>query len=405
MTVVVFAGTRSYQVGELVAAAARLGVDIAVASDRCHVLAGQFDHGDIVVDFADPDAAARAVIDAVPAIDGAVATDERTAVLAAALAAAAGAPHNPVEAARLGGDKLAARRALAAARVHQPAFAELDLAAPAAPVGFPAVIKPRCLSASRGVMRVDDDSQLDAAAGRLARLLADPEIRGVHGPLAGSAVIEAFIAGDEYAYEGLLRDGRLERLAIFDKPDQLDGPIFAETIYAAPTALAGGDAAVLDGAIAGAAAALGLRHGPIHAEARRDGSGRFAILEVAARSIGGLCGRVLRLAGGHSVEELVLAAAAGLELDRPAIQPAGVLMLPVDDAGVLVAVDGVDAALAIDGVREVEITARPGDQLVPLPEGSSYLGFVFAVAETRAAVIDALRAARVAIKTRTRRRL
>lgn len=401
----VFAGTRAYQVGELTAAAERLGVDVVIASDRCHVLDEHFEiDASLAVDFADPGAAIAAVTAAVPDIDGVIATDERTATLAAALAAAVGLPHNRVDVAKLGGDKLEARRAMAAAGLDQPAFAELDLTAPEAPMGFPAVIKPRCLSASRGVIRVDDPDGLAAATERLARILADPEVRGTHGALAESAVVEAFVPGSEHAYEGLLRDGELERLAIFDKPDPLDGPLFAETIYAAPTALEPGAAGQLDRAVGTAAAALGLRHGPIHAEVRRDRD-RVVVIEVAARSIGGLCGRTLRLAGGRSVEELVVAAAAGIEVDRPAVSPAGVLMLPVDEAGILVSVDGVDAARAIGEVREVEITARAGDVMVPLPEGSSYVGFVFAVAADRDAVIAALRQARSTITTRVRRRL
>ena len=404
--IVAFAGTRAYQTGELLQAAAGLGIELVIASDRCHVLADHYGEAidtSIAVDFDDPAAAIEAVLAAGP-VDGAVATDERTAPLAAALANAIGRPASEPEAARRAGDKLEARRVLSGAGLRQPAFAELDLARPRAPMGFPAVIKPRCLSASRGVMRVDSPAELEAAAARLSALLADPEIRGVHGELAASAVIESFVAGDEVAYEGLLRDGALERLAIFDKPDPLDGPVFAETIYATPTSLDEEVCAALDAEVAAAAAALGLRHGPVHAEVRR-GAGGAVVLELAARSIGGLCGRTLRLAGGHSVEALVLAAAAGIEIDRPPLLPAGVLMLPVEAAGVLVAVEGVERARAIEGVREVEITARPGDVLLPLPEGASYLGFVFATAESRDAVIAALRQARATIATRVRPRL
>lgn len=400
--IVAFAGTRSYQTGELLEAAERLRIELVIACDRCHVLADHYGESidTIAVDFDDPDAAIAAVLAAGP-VDGAVATDERTAPLAAALARAIGRPGNDPEAARLTGDKLAARQVLSAAGLRQPDFAELDLAAPRAKMGFPAVIKPRCLSASRGVMRVDDQAGLAAAASRLAALLADPEIRGVHGALAGSAVIESFIAGDEIAYEGLLRDGALARLAIFDKPDPLDGPVFAETIYATPTALDATAAADIDAVVSRAAAALGLTHGPVHAELRLGCDGPM-VIELAARSIGGLCGRTLRLAGGHSVEALVLAAAAGLEIEQPPLAPAGVLMLPVETSGVLVAVDGVDAARAVPGVREIEITARPGDVLTPLPEGSSYLGFVFATGAGRDPVIESLRRARAAITTAVR---
>ena len=403
--VVVFAATRAYQLEELAEAARRLGVELLFATDRCHVLAEQWPEGDIAVDFADAAAAAERVVGALgpEGAAGAIGTDERTAELAAALARRLGLPHNPAAAVGAARDKLASRRALRRAGLPQPVFAELP-AAGSSPVGYPAVIKPRCLSMSRGVMRVDDDAALAVARARLDRLLADPEVRGVHRERAETALIERFIPGPEVAYEGLLAGGELRRLAIFDKPDPLDGPFFAETLYVTPSRLAGAEQAALDAAVAAAAAALGLREGPVHAELRLGGDDPV-VIEIAARSIGGLCGRTLRLAGGRSVEELVIAHAAGLDIALEPPRPAGVLMIPVLEAGILVEITGLTAAAAVPGIAEIDITARPGDVLVPLPEGNRYLGFAFARGDSIEAVTAALRRAGAAIRPRVRRKL
>jgi biotin carboxylase len=239
----------------------------------------------------------------------------------------------------------------------------------------------------------------------VAAILAEPDVARRGGASASEILVEAFVPGDEVAVEGLLVDGRLEVLAIFDKPDPLDGPFFEETIYVTPTrkAPAAREAAVRS--VAEAARALGLRHGPVHAELRLSASGPVP-LEVAARTIGGLCGRALRFEtaapeeGGEtaSLEEVVLRNALGLgDAPRRERAASGVMMVPIPRAGRLGEVRGVAAARAVPGVEDVVISAHPGQRLVPLPEGSRYLGFIFARADRPDAVEDALRRAHAAL--------
>lgn len=144
--------------------------------------------------------------------------------------------------------------------------------------------------------------------------------------------------------------------------------------------------------------ALGLRYGPIHAELRIDDRGgqvRPAMLELAARSIGGLCSRALRFCGGQSLEELVLANALGQRVSpRRLAGTSGVLMLPIGRPGVLEAVHGRAEAAAVAGITGLTITIPIGQPVHPLPEGNQYLGFVFAEGENYQQVERALSAAR-----------
>ncbi len=409
----VVAATSAYQTDDLARAAERVGVDVALGTDRCHVLAEEWwAGGALALDFRQPARAAAQIAEeaAREPIDGLVATDERTAYIAALAAARLGLPGNPPDAVRAAWSKLRFRRAMTAAGQPQPGFRDLpvdaDLTAAARELGYPVVIKPLHLAASRGVMRADDDAQLLARADRLRALLADPEVIAADEEAAGRVLVESFVPGPEIAFEGLLVGGELRTLALFDKPDPLDGPFFAETIYVTPSALPPEVAGAAVAAVAGAARAIGLVEGPVHAELRL-GSGAPMVLELAARSIGGLCARTLRFGAGVSLEELVIAHAVGRPhdpVDRTGAA-SGVLMLPVPEAGVLRAVDGVDAARAIGGIGDVVITARAGDTVVPLPEGHSYLGFVFATGERPEQVTAALRAAADAITVRIAPRL
>lgn len=407
------AATTAYQTDDFVAAAERLGIDVAIASDRCHVLAETWREGSLPVEFRDPDRAAEQIALAAAAspIRGLIPTDEATAVIAARAAARLGLPHNPIAAAQLAGDKLAFRRAVAAAGLPQPAFREVSLAPGALDrdaqragdeLGFPVVVKPLALSASRGVMRADDAGQLAACLARLARLLSRPEIA------SDRAIVEAFVPGPEMAFEGLLSAGALATLAVFDKPEPLDGPFFAETIYVTPPLGAPGevDVAAIARAVAAAAAAIGLCEGPVHAELRLGWGEGPVVIELAARSIGGLCGRALAFSSGLSLEEVILLHAAGEPVEAHLRAGAsGVLMLPVELAGVLVDVHGAERARQIDGIVDVTITARPGDVLVPLPEGHTYVGFVFARAERPEQVVAALSRARAELAVEVRSQL
>ena len=277
-------------------------------------------------------------------------------------------------------DKAAMRRAFAAAGVPQPRFEVID-GEPTASVGFPCVIKPVSLAASRGVIRADDPADATAAAARVRAM--------VDGPL----LVEEYVPGVEVAVEGLLRAGQLEVLAVFDKPDPLEGPYFEETIYVTPSRLAPELLATIERVTADAAAAVGLVEGPVHAELRGDGD-RVVVLELAARSIGGLCSRALRFGAGISIEEVVLRHAFGLPLAdlRREAAASGVMMIPIPGAGTLDAVHGQDDARAVPGVVGLEITIAPGRPVQPLPEGDRYLGFIFARGSAPDAVEDALRA-------------
>jgi len=402
--VLLLAPTTAYQTADFRRAAEAMGVEVMLGTDRCHVLAEAWPEGALALDFRDPPGAAAQIAEADGAtqIAGIIATDEKTALIGALAAERLGLPFNPVEATRATGDKLRLRQRLAEAGVAQPAFRvvplEGDPISVARELRFPVVIKPRHLSTSRGVMRADNELELCERFARLARLLAAPELIARDPEAARSVLIEAFVPGPEVAFEGLLRGGRLQALAVFDKPDPLDGPFFAETIYVTPSSLPEAMQQAIEARVAEAAAAIGLSEGPVHAELRI-GSGHPLVIEIAARSIGGLCGRALRFGAGLSLEEVIISHALRRELAcARTAEATGVLMLPVPRGGVLRAIDGVDDAARVPGVREVTITARIGEDVVPLPEGNMYLGFVFAAGDQPVAVVAALRHAGRALR-------
>ncbi len=289
------------------------------------------------------------------------------------------------------------RALLEAAGVAQPAWEAVDavpaaVAAAAARVGLPAVVKPVDLAGSRGVIRADDPAAAAAAAARIARMLAsDPRCEGSGVP---PVIVERFCGGPEVAVEGLVDGGRLRVLAVFDKPDPLDGPFFEETLYVAPSRLAPSSLAAVERRCAEAVAALGLTDGPVHAELRLPQPDRPVLIEVAARSIGGRCSSALRFDGGRGLEELILRQALGEPTGEPRLEgAAAVLMLPIERGGRLVAVEGLERARAVPGVTGVEVSVAAGERLVPLPEGDRYLGFALARGERPADAEAALRAA------------
>ena len=414
--VLILAATTAYQVDDLTAACRRLGLEALFGTDRCHVLAEEWPGGALALDFRQPSRAAEQAIAAMAGapVAGVVATDEKTALIAGLVAARLGLRYAPVEATRAAADKRRFRERMRAAGLPHPAFEVVAIGADPRPaaraLGYPVVVKPLHLSASRGVMRADDDGELLARAARLERLLADPAVAAVAAEpeAARSYLVERFVPGAEVAFEGLMRGGALAALALFDKPDPLDGPTFAETIYVTPSELPVARQAAVAEAVGAAARAIGLDEGPLHAELRLPPDGPPVVLELAARSIGGLCGRVLRFGAGIALEEVVVAHACGLDpgaLTRSGAPAGGVMMLPVAEEGVLVEVRGVDAARAVAGVRDVVITARAGDHMVPLPEGHAYAGFLFADGAAPGEVVASLRAAAAALSFETRRLL
>jgi len=395
--VLVLATAHSYRLDPFLAAAHKLGVTVVRGLDvpPAHVSAGE---AVVRLDFRDPARAVRqmrawAKDRPLAAI---IPTDDATVLLAAHLGAALGLRHNAVAAAEAARDKHQMRQALRAAGLPVPPFrlfhaeqpAAEVAAAVAAEIGYPCVVKPTCLSGSRGVIRADTPAELKAAFTRVAALL-----RGLGQT---DILVEGYLPGREFALEGLLADGRLQVLAVFDKPDPLDGPYFEETIYVTPSRADAATQAALAECVRSAAQALGLREGAVHGEARVNARGVW-LLEVAGRSIGGLCGQTLRFthAADVSLEELILRQALGWPLAAAARerQAGGVLMIPIPAAGTLLGVSGDEAARAVLGVESVEITARLNYPLVPLPEGESYLGFIIARGPTPAEVEAALRQA------------
>ena len=372
--------TATYRAPDFLAAADALGAEVVVASEQAQTLAAYMGDRALQVDLCDPDAAAEAIASRAP-LDAVVAVDDE-GVLAAALAAERlGLPHNPPDAVAATRDKVAMRERLGAAGVPQPRwrrYGEHD------GLAFPVVVKPSGLSASRGVIRADDPAALEAAARRVRAIAGDD----------AELIVESFVPGAEVAVEAIARDGGLDVLAIFDKPDPLDGPYFEETIYVTPSRHPDDVQREIRERVTDAARAIGLRTGPVHAEARLSPEG-VVVLELAARSIGGLCSRSLRFGLGVSLEELILRAALGMDLGdlRRTDAATGVMMIPIPGAGTLQGVDGLDEARAVPGVRGVEITVPRGSDVVPRPEGDRYLGFIFASGAGPDAVEASLREA------------
>ena len=383
--------TATYRATDFLRAAAWLGMEVAVASERPQALADEMQGRFLQVDFEQPEASAQAIVEwsRQSSLDAVIAVDDAGVVTASLAALQLGLPHNPPQAARSTRNKLAMRTRLAQHGINQPAFAPLypgdDAASVAEQLGYPVVVKPVDLSASRGVLRADSPAEAREAVERISRMTGE----------GCQILIERYLAGSEFALEGLLRGGSLEVLALFDKPDPMEGPTFAETILVTPSRLAQATQAGIAKLASQAVAALGLREGPVHAEFRVV-DGKPAVLEVASRSIGGLCGRSLRFGLlGRSLEEVILRAALGLPaLDTRREQgAAGVLMLPVERAGRFQEVVGIQAAVQVPGITEVEITVAAGRKVRPLPEGDRYLGFVFARGESPEDVETALRLA------------
>ncbi len=395
--------TRSYRTEDFRAAARRLGVPLLVGSDRCHRIEETFGEevGLLSLDYRRPERAADQIARAARKrpIRGVVPADEATAVIAALAAERLGLPHNPPFSARRAANKHAMRQALRIAGVPVPRYWLFDLEAgperASVRVEYPCVLKPLLLSASRGVIRADDPAAFAEAWRRLEAILAAAraERRPRDERAARRGRVARFVPGAAVAVEGLLRGGALEVLALFDKPDPLEGPFFEETLYVTPSRHPPEIQEAIARVAAAAARGLGLAEGPVHAELRLPPGGPV-VLEVAARSIGGLCARTLRFGSGLSLEEIVVAHAMGLPLSSLSRQPgaAGVMMLPIPRRGILRGVSGVEAARALPGVEDVVITVPVGREVVPLPEGDAYLGFLFARSERPEEVEAVLRA-------------
>lgn len=400
--ILLVAATTGYQTRMFADAARRLGFDLVLATDRCHVLEDPWGDRAVPVRFEDPNGA-RDVLAANGPYDAILAVADRPTLIAALTAEALGLPHNSRAAVTACRDKYLARQRFQAAGLPVPEFFRVHLGADAAETAgratFPCVLKPLGLSASRGVIRANDVEEFIAAFVRIRAILDGVDVQILREEENRYIQVESFIEGREFALEGLLTNGELKVLAIFDKPDPLDGPFFEETLYVTPSRESIETQQMMIEAIRKAVRALGLTHGPIHAEMRVNQSGVW-VLEVAARPIGGLCARALRFDNGLPLEELILRHAVGEDVSRARLSgPAsGVMMIPIYRGGIYQGVTGVEEASAISDVEQIVITAKEGQKILPLPEGSSYLGFIFARGESPEGVEQALRRAYASLR-------
>jgi biotin carboxylase len=387
--------TTGYRNNDFVAAARKLGVEIVAAANYCHRLAPSWGLPPIMaLHFDQPEQAADSVLREIDGtLDGVLAVDDSGVELAALLSERLGLPGNPAHAVRRVRDKLAFRRLLQEREFLCPEFHHLPTGAdprkPVPDLKFPVVVKARRLSGSRGVIRADDSEALVRAVNRVRAI----QSRADRDAQELGLIIEDFIPGREYALEGTLDRGELTTLALFDKPDPLDGPYFEETLYVTPSRLPGALQERIHHEVARACGVAGLATGPVHAEVRVNEHGIW-LLEIAARSIGGLCARVLTHSLGMSLEELILRQVVALPLalagERGA---AGVMMIPIPQRGIYHGLEGLAAAQSVPGVTGVTITAEPGQIVAPPPDGASYLGFIFARALIPADAETALRIA------------
>lgn len=380
MRVLLVAATTGYQTRAFSEAARALGFDLVLATDRCHVMEDPWGDNAIAVRFDEPDEGIEAAIARGP-FDGIAAVGDRPAWVAALAAKRLGLPFSPPDAVEAAGNKHLARQKFRAAGLLTPSYRLTQH--PTGAVRYPCVLKPLGLSGSRGVIRANDLAEFEAAFERIKKIAAEPFV-----------LVEDFIPGHEYALEGIVTNGRLQVLALFDKPDPLDGPFFEETIYATVPPQ---DA--ITETTQQAVTALGLTDGPIHAEMRVNQIGVW-MLEVAARPIGGICSRTLRFANYQSLEELILRHAVGEDVRDARLQPGAhaVMMIPIPRKGIYTGVSGIEEARRISGIDDVVITAKEGQAMVPLPEGASYLGFIFARAGTPERAVQSLRDAHACLQ-------
>jgi len=409
----ILASKLGYQAQGFAEAAEKLGVTVRFATDRCHQLEDPWGDDALPLHFEHPRQAAEKIVhhfrEHPP--DAILALGDRATPAAAYAAEAFGIAGNPPQAIEACRNKLHQRQALAAAGIAVPEFFSFSLAHELSRVlprvKFPCVVKPTTLAASQGVIRANNAEEFEQAVERIRMVLTSPEIQILHEPALGHLLVETYVPGREAAIEGLIDRGRLRVLAIFDKPDPLEGPYFEETIYVTPSHLPKEEQAALTECAARSVEALGLVTGPVHAEFRVNETGPW-VLEIAPRPIGGLCGRALRFGPERmSLEELLVRHALGLGGSDVAREEAGsgVMMIPVPRSGIFEGVGGIEEAERIAGVDEIRVTARLRDYVAAWPEGSSYLGFIFAHGNSAEEAESALRKAHAKLEFRFSPRL
>jgi biotin carboxylase len=392
--------TRTYRAKAFMTAAHRLGGEVIVGSEREQALAAAAPDSSLALDLAHARRAVETIVHFARhrPLRAVVGVDDDTTLVAAMASSKLALPGNSPESVEAAQNKFRMRELLAAAGLPSPWFELVSIDDDprdlAGRFSYPCVLKPVFLAASRGVIRADDRAAFVAAFERIRAILRLPDVAERGGEWADKLLIESFIPGSEVALEGLLSDGRLSKLALFDKPDPLDGPFFEETIYLTPSRLPQATQSQIEQTVARTAQALGLREGPVHAELRLNDAGIF-VVEIAARSIGGLCSSALEFGAGISLEDVILRHALGAPLPelREELRPSGVMMIPIPRRGILREIKGREHALEVAGVEEIDITIPIGQEVVPLPEGDRYLGFIFAHASTLDMTEAALREA------------
>jgi biotin carboxylase len=397
----------TYRAGAFLNAARALNLEVVVGIDLPETLS-EYWHVPLGLDFANVDSSVQTIVafHQKHPIHAIISVDDSATELAARAGTAIDLAHNSPLAAEAARDKLLMRTLMSAGGAPCPIFRPFLLNTNpdiiASQVSYPCVVKPLRLSGSRGVIRANNPVEFVSAFNRLKRILIS-EGNSEHET---SILVEDFIPGFEVALEGLLTNGRLKVLALFDKPDPLDGPFFEETIYITPSRLSAATQNDIARCVATAASSLGLCEGPVHAELRVNEQGPW-MLEIAGRSIGGLCSTILEFGSGMCLEELILRHAIGYEITSIEREEhaAGVMMIPIPSAGTLKAVHGVEDAQKVPLITGIEVTAKLNYPLVPLPEGASYLGFIFARGETPAEVEDAIRIAHKLLKFEIRREI
>ncbi|MGB6199653.1 MAG: ATP-grasp domain-containing protein [Candidatus Acidiferrales bacterium] len=409
----ILASKLGYQTRGFVDAARRLGAEVALGTDRCHQLDDPWNDRAWPLEFAEPEAAAAEIVSRAhdTPIAAILALGDRAPLAAAIAAQSLGLPYNSPESVANCRSKLRQREVLSAASVPVPGFfsfaltESLDAILPR--VNFPCVVKPLRLSASQGVIRANNAEEFRAAVARIRALMESPEVQVTREAELDRVLVEDYLPGAEVAVEGFLDRGHLRILAIFDKPDPLEGPYFEETIYVTPSRLPASAQDELASCARRTVVALGLKHGPIHAEFRWNDRGPW-VLECAPRPIGGLCARTLRFGAARMpLEELLVRHALGLpdgDAERE-IDAAAVMMIPVPAGGILDEVEGLDRARGVAHIEAIEITARIHDKVVAWPEGASYLGFIFARAARAEDAETAVRAAHAELHFKLRAEL
>jgi len=387
----------TYRTKAFMDAAGRLGVTILVASDHRQAMASLVPDTTLALNFRKPEVIKEKIVpyfERNPFLT-AIGVDDQSAHVAAQINEHLGLPGIPATATAAARNKFRMREKLQTGGVRVPKFDLQSIQSPQSNVNYPCVLKPIFLSASRGVTRANNQQEFMEAFAELKALIETPEVTArAHAGEAASILVEDYIDGVEVAIEGILTDGEFKSLAIFDKPDPLTGPHFVETIYVTPSRLPAYVQRELIHETKKAALALGIDNGPVHAELRVNEQGAW-VIEIAARSIGGLCSKVLRFTEDLMLEDLILRQAIGVDIStvQRERQAAAVMMIPIPAAGTLTTVEGVEAAKAIEGVEDVIITIPNGQDVLPMPFGGRYLGFIFARSDMPEDAEEAIREA------------